>query len=45
MQLIRKNLHPDYHIEYKAELDDFLEQLHNRKKPLPVTLPDTIIID
>jgi hypothetical protein len=31
MQLIKKNLHEDYHLEYKAELDDFLEQLRSRK--------------
>ena len=39
MQLIRKNLHEDYHLEYKSELDDFLEQIHSRKKPLSVALP------
>jgi hypothetical protein len=38
-QLIRKNLHEDYHLEYKQELDNFLEQIHSRNKPLPVVLP------
>ncbi|MDQ3291383.1 MAG: hypothetical protein M3Q05_08855 [Bacteroidota bacterium] len=31
-QLIRKNLHEDYQIEYKAYIDDFLAQLHSRNK-------------
>lgn len=31
-QLIRKNLHEDYHLEYKAPLDEFLTQLHGRSK-------------
>ncbi|MDX5482560.1 MAG: hypothetical protein LPK07_12845 [Hymenobacteraceae bacterium] len=39
MQLIRKNLHEDYYLEYKPELDDFLQQLHGRSKPLTVALP------
>ena len=39
MQLIRKNLHEDYHLEYKAELDSFLQQIHHREKPVPVALP------
>jgi len=32
MQLIRKNLHEDYHLEYKADLDNFFEQLNSRSK-------------
>ncbi|QCR21077.1 hypothetical protein [Pontibacter sp. SGAir0037] len=39
MQLIRKNLHEDYHLEYKDELDDFLSQIHSRNKPLSFHLP------
>lgn len=39
IQLIRKNLHEDYHLEYKQDLDDFLTQIHNRNKPLSFTLP------
>ncbi|GAA4444080.1 hypothetical protein GCM10023188_45550 [Pontibacter saemangeumensis] len=39
MQLIRKNLHEDYHLEYKQELDNLLQQIHNRDKPVPVALP------
>ena len=39
MQLIRKNLHEDYHLEYKAELDSFLQQIHQREKPVPIALP------
>lgn len=39
MQLIRKNLHEDYHVEYKDTVDSFLEQIHNRSKPAPVVLP------
>ncbi|WP_347158565.1 hypothetical protein [Pontibacter chitinilyticus] len=39
LQLIRKNLHEDYYLEYKPELDSFLEQIHSRNKPLPVVLP------
>lgn len=39
VQLIRKNLHEDYHQEYKAELDNYLQQIHDRNKPLPISLP------
>jgi hypothetical protein len=39
IQLIRKNLHEDYHLEYKSELDDFLQQIHSRPKHLTVALP------
>jgi hypothetical protein len=39
IQLIRKNLHEDYHLEYKAVIDDYLEQIRNRNKPLPIELP------
>lgn len=31
-QLIRKNLHEDYHLEYKAHLDEYLAHLHSRSK-------------
>lgn len=37
IQLIQKKLHPDYHLEYKAELDDFLAQLHSRSKSRSLT--------
>ncbi|SET03438.1 hypothetical protein [Hymenobacter actinosclerus] len=47
-QLVRKNLHEDLWIEYKADLDDFLQQLHARSKsrslkfelPRELELPD-----
>jgi hypothetical protein len=39
IQLIRKNLHEDYHLEYKDELDNFLQQIHSRNKPLSFDLP------
>ena len=39
IQLIRKNLHEDYHLEYKDDLDSYLGQINARNKPLPVTLP------
>jgi hypothetical protein len=39
IQLIRKNLHEDYHLEYKPELDNYLQQIHSRNKPLPISLP------
>ncbi|WP_026462725.1 hypothetical protein [Adhaeribacter aquaticus] len=47
MQLIRKNLHEDYHIEYKTDLDDFLQQLNSRSKSnqLSFTLPQTFEVD
>ena len=45
MQLIRKNLHEDYHLEYKAELDSFLEQIHSRDKPVPVALPHVFEVE
>jgi len=45
IQLIRKNLHEDYHLEYKADLDSYLEQIRNRNKPLPVELPKEFEID
>lgn len=44
-QLIRKNLHEDYHLEYKAELDDFLRQIRDRRHPLPVALPEEFSIE
>lgn len=39
IQLIRKNLHEDYHLEYKQEIDEYLDLLHKRNKPLSFTLP------
>jgi len=47
MQLIRKNLHEDYHLEYKAELDNYLEQLNSRSKKAHLTfeLPQEFIIN
>ncbi|MEJ8758296.1 hypothetical protein WG947_14880 [Pontibacter sp. H259] len=45
MQLIRKNLHEDYHLEYKADLDSYLEQIRDRNKPLPVVLPNEFEIE
>jgi hexokinase len=44
-QLITKNLHEDYHLEYKAELDNFLEQIHSRNKPLSFKLPHTFEVE
>jgi hypothetical protein len=43
--LIRKNLHEDYYLEYKAEVDDFLQQINNRKKPLPISLPQEFEVE
>lgn len=45
MQLIRKNLHEDYHVEYKDGLDNFLDQMHGRNKPLPIVLPKEFEVD
>lgn len=45
IQLIRKNLHGDYHLEYKADIDSYLEQIGNRNKPLPFTLPKEFEIE
>ncbi len=45
MQLIRKNLHEDYHVEYKDTLDAFLEQIHGRNKPAPIALPKEFEIE
>ncbi|WP_439879994.1 hypothetical protein ACSX1A_12585 [Pontibacter sp. MBLB2868] len=45
IQLIRKNLHEDYYLEYKSELDDFLQQIHSRKKPLTFALPQEFEVD
>lgn len=45
MQLIRKNMHEDYHVEYKEELDTFLDQIHGRSKPLPIALPKEFEIE
>jgi hypothetical protein len=40
-QLIKKNLDEDYFVEYEAELDEYLEAIHSRRKPLSFTLPQT----
>lgn len=40
VQLVRKNLHEDYHLEYKPALDAYLEQMHSRNRPLTVALPE-----
>jgi type I site-specific restriction endonuclease len=45
MQLIRKNLHEDYHVEYKDILDDYLSQIHGRSKPAPLVLPKEFEIE
>jgi len=47
MQLVRKNLHPDYHLEYKADLDDFLARLHSHRKigQLSFDLPYTFDLE
>lgn len=46
-QLVRKNLHPDYHLEYKAELDEFLGRLHSHRKSshLSFSLPASFEVD
>ncbi|MCC9166214.1 hypothetical protein [Pontibacter harenae] len=44
-QLIKKNLHEDYHLEYKAELDGFLSQIHNHSKPLSFKLPTSFEVE
>ncbi|MHA6249075.1 hypothetical protein ACXYMU_14130 [Pontibacter sp. CAU 1760] len=45
IQLIRKNLHEDYHLEYKSELDGYLQQIHARNKPLSFDLPREFVED
>jgi hypothetical protein len=47
IQLIRKNLHQDYHLEYKTDLDDFLQQLNSRSRShhLGFTLPQEFVIE
>ncbi|TPE42602.1 hypothetical protein [Pontibacter mangrovi] len=45
IQLIQKKLHEDYHLEYKQELDDFLQQIHSRPKHLTVALPQEFEIE
>lgn len=45
VQLIRKNLHEDYHLEYKAEVDGFLQHMHSRSKQAPVVLPQEFEVD
>jgi len=47
MQLIRKNLHEDYHLEYKADLDNFLDQLNSRSKKnhLSFALPPEFVLE
>jgi len=37
MQLIRKNLHEDYHLEYKTELDNYLTEVHHRSQKIHLT--------
>ena len=32
IKLIQKHLHPDYHLEYKADLDNYLNQINSRSK-------------
>ncbi|SMB90955.1 hypothetical protein SAMN00120144_0609 [Hymenobacter roseosalivarius DSM 11622] len=46
VQLVLINLHEDLWLEYKAELDDFLTQLHNRSKSrnLRFELPHELVI-
>ena len=41
IQLIKKHLDEDYFVEYEAELNEYLEQIHNRNKPLSFNLPPT----
>ncbi len=36
-KLIRKNLHEDYHLEYKADLDNFMSQIHSRSQRIHLT--------
>ncbi|MBT2556796.1 hypothetical protein J7E24_03295 [Hymenobacter sp. ISL-91] len=45
-QLIQKNLHEDLWLEYKADLDDFLTQLHARSKSrsLKFELPRELVL-
>ena len=47
IELIRKKLHPDYHVEYTAELDALLAQLHSRSKSkhLSFALPATFELE
>ncbi len=45
IQLIRKNLHEDYYVEYKTDLDDFLQQIHSRPKYLTVALPQEFEVE
>lgn len=45
IQLIRKKLHEDYYLEYKSELDDFLQQIHARPKHLTVALPQEFEVE
>ncbi len=45
-QLVAANLHEDLWLEYKAELDDFLGQLHSRSKShgLKFALPRELVL-
>ncbi len=43
--LVRKNLHEDYHLEYKQPLDHFLQQIHGRHNPPAVALPVTFEVE
>ena len=37
IKLIRKNLHEDYHLEYKAGLDNYLAQVNSRRQRIHLT--------
>jgi hypothetical protein len=37
IKLIRKNLHEDYHLEYKADLDNYLAQVNSRRQRIHLT--------
>ena len=47
IKLIHKNLHEDYHLEYKADLDNFLGQIHSRSQRVHLTfdLPEEFKVD
>ena len=47
IKLIRKNLHEDYHLEYKADLDNFLNQIHSRSQRIHLTfeLPEEFEVE
>jgi hypothetical protein len=37
IKLIRKNLHEDYHLEYKTDLDNYLAQVNSRRQRIHLT--------